>query len=179
MDKRPAFELVAQRVAQSRIPEPIVLPAPPPDTSIQDALESIGRQIAYKPVPELHVDVEGAVSTLLSGLAELHTEPPAGLVTLIDALDAICQKIAAIQMPELSIDLDQAMKSLVAGLAKLKTEHKPVDLGPVIKAIQGVTMTVNVPAPPVVEHKQEPIVFSIKRDSFGRISQVIATPQAE
>lgn len=177
MDKRPAFDLIARRVMEARIPEPVILPAPEPDTSIQDALDSIAWQIAQKDIPQAQVDVEGAARLLLDGLEALHNEPQAGLVTLIDSLDAICQKIAAIQIPEVQIDLDKAVKSLVSGLAKLKTEYKPVDLSPVVKAIQGVTMTVNVPPAPVAEPvAQGPVTFTIERDSSGRMTRVIAVP---
>lgn len=170
MAKRPAFELIAQRVAESRIPEPIILPAPPPDTSIQDALDGIGWQIAQKPVPDLHVDVEGAMRLLLSGLEEMRAEPATGLLTLIDAIGEIGQAIAALKMPEVSIDLDKAVKSLVSGLAKLKTEHQPVDLTPVVRAIQGI----KIPAPQA--SAAQPMLFTIQRNDFGRITHVIAKP---
>lgn len=177
MDKRPAFDLIARRVAEARIPEPIVLPAPPPDTSIQDALDSIAWQIAQKPVPDVQVDVEGAMRLLLSGLEEMRAEPATGLLTLIDAIGEIGQAIAALKMPEVSIDLDKAVKSLVSGLAKLKSDPMPVDLSPVVKAIQGVTMTVNVPPAPVAEPvAQGPVTFTIERDSSGRMTRVIAVP---
>jgi hypothetical protein len=134
-------------------------------------LEGISRQIAYKPVPE--IDVEGAMRLLLSGLESMRAEPATGLVTLIDAIGEIGQSIAAIKMPEVSIDLDKAVKSLVSGLSKLKTEHKPVDLAPVVSAIKGVSMTVNMP--PVAT---EPMTFTIERDTYGKMTRVIATPGA-
>jgi hypothetical protein len=96
---------------------------------------------------------------------------------LIDALTAIREQIAAIEMPELKLDMEKAVKQLITGLSRLKTEHKPVDLAPVIKAIEGVTLTVNMPEVEAVEPC--PYTFTIVRNDSGLMSKVVAMPGLE
>lgn len=96
---------------------------------------------------------------------------------LIDALAAIREQIAAIEMPELKLDMEKAVKQLVTGLAKIQKDPKPLDLSPVIKAIEGVTLTVNVPAAEAVEPC--PYTFTIVRNSSGMMDKVIAMPGLE
>jgi hypothetical protein len=104
-------------------------------------------------------------------------EPEPEDTRLLDALTAIREQIAAIEMPELKLDLEKAVKQLVTGLARIKTEPKlpePLDLAPLVKAVEGITLMVNIPEEK--ESKPEPVYFDIERDSSGRMSRVIATP---
>lgn len=105
------------------------------------------------------------------------TSPEPEDTRLIDALTAIREQIAAIEMPELKLDMEKAVKQLVTGLARIKTEHKPLDLTPVIKAIEGVTLTVNLPE--VEEREPCPYTFTIVRNESGLMSKVVAMPGLE
>jgi len=156
--KRRSFDLVSQRVAEMRLPPP---PAPPPpDTSLVDALDAISARISGIYIPEvqipdtkLSIDLESAVSQMLAGLQALKSEPePVDLKPVVDALK---------------------------GIAK-KPQSQPVDLSPIVDAIRLLALVIErMKAPEIEIPPPAPVSFRIERDSSGRMSRVIATPQAD
>jgi len=94
---------------------------------------------------------------------------------LLQALNALVEAVRGITIPEVKIDLNAAVGKLVKAVNGIQfPESKPIDLSPLIEAIKGVSMEVEIP-----EHKpMEPCAytFTVQRNESGVMTGVIAVP---
>jgi hypothetical protein len=94
---------------------------------------------------------------------------------MLEALNALVTAVNGITIPELKIDLNSAIGKLVKAINGITfPEEKPIDLSPLIEAIKGVSLEVEIP-----EHKpMEPCAytFTVQRNELGVLTGVVAVP---
>jgi len=126
----------------------------------------------------------GKLSDLNAGIAalqaipvsepEIQETPPISvdidLKPVLDALNALGKQLEPAKAPK-PADIKGAVTALIKGLTPLLKAPAPVDLSPVVMAIEAIKF----PEPPKPV-QQSPVTFEIVRNRDGYMERVIATP---